>query len=289
MEIQLWREILNPYELAVKEVMTKFNHLIKEHRDRGLYCPIEQVDGRVKTISSILDKCQKKKIDLEDIEEKIYDLAGIRIICQFVEDIDKVVEIIRNRKDMEIKQERDYIREMKSSGYRSYHIILYYTVDTLNGPKRLQMEVQIRTMAMNFWATVEHSLQYKYKRNIPEHIKERLLSAADAIITLDNEMSTVRSEIMDAQISFRIQANIVADILNNIQNLYRVANKREILKIQDEFYRIYAMNDIDQLERFDRQLDMIAEGYRGPVASYGGINVTITGILFTGNERTPGR
>ena len=262
MEIQLWREILNPYELAVKEVMTKFNHLIKEHRDRGLYCPIEQVDGRVKTISSILDKCQKKKIDLEDIEEKIYDLAGIRIICQFVEDIDKVVEIIRNRKDMEIKQERDYIRKMKSSGYRSYHIILYYTVDTLNGPKRLQMEVQIRTMAMNFWATVEHSLQYKYKRNIPDHIKERLLSAADAIITLDNEMSTVRSEIMDAQISFRIQANIVADILNNIQNLYRVANKREILKIQDEFYRIYAMNDIDQLERFDRQLDLIAEGYR---------------------------
>ena len=255
MEIQLWREILNPYELAVKEVMTKFNHLIKEHRDRGLYCPIEQVDGRVKTISSILDKCQKKKIDLEDIEEKIYDLAGIRIICQ-------LVEIIRNRKDMEIKQERDYIREMKSSGYRSYHIILYYTVDTLNGPKRLQMEVQIRTMAMNFWATVEHSLQYKYKRNIPDHIKERLLSAADAIITLDNEMSTVRSEIMDAQISFRIQANIVADILNNIQNLYRVANKREILKIQDEFYRIYAMNDIDQLERFDRQLDLIAEGYR---------------------------
>ena len=247
MEIQLWREILNPYELAVKEVMTKFNHLIKEHQDRGLYCPIEQVEGRVKTISSILDKCQKKKIDLEDIEEKIYDLAGIRIICQFVEDIDKVVEIIRGRKDMEIKQERDYIREMKSSGYRSYHIILYYTVDTLDGPKRLQMEVQIRTMAMNFWATVEHSLQYKYKRNIPDHIKERLLSAADAIIT---------------QISFRIQANIVADILNNIQNLFRVANKREILKIQDEFYRIYAMNDIDQLERFDRQLDLIAEGYR---------------------------
>ena len=100
MEIQLWREILNPYELAVREIMTKFNHLIKEHRDRGLYSPIEQVEGRVKTISSILEKCQKKKIDLEDIEERIYDLAGVRIICQFVEDIDKVVELIRNRKDM---------------------------------------------------------------------------------------------------------------------------------------------------------------------------------------------
>ena len=262
MEIQLWREILNPYELAVKEVMTKFNHLIKEHRDRGLYCPIEQVDGRVKTISSILDKCQKKKIDLEDIEEKIYDLAGIRIICQFVEDIDKVVEIIRNRKDMEIKQERDYIREMKSSGYRSYHIILYYTVDTLDGPKRLQMEVQIRTMAMNFWATIEHSLQYKYRGNIPQYVRTRLSSAADAVQMMDKEMSSVRSEIIDAQNSSRLQANIVTEILNNIQNLYKVANKREIIKIQDEFYRIYSLKDVSQLERFSKELDIIAEGYR---------------------------
>lgn len=77
----------------------------------------------------------EEKIDLEDIEERISDLAGVRVICQFVEDIDKVVEIIRNRKDMEIKQERDYIREMKSSGYRSYHMIIYYTVDTLDGPE----------------------------------------------------------------------------------------------------------------------------------------------------------
>ncbi len=262
MEIQLWREILNPYELAVREVTTKFNYLIKEYCDRGLYCPMESVEGRVKSISSILEKCQKKRIPLEQVEERISDLAGIRIICQFVEDIDRVVELIRNRKDMEVKQERDYVRQMKISGYRSYHMIIYYTVSTLDGTKRLKVEVQIRTMAMNFWATVEHSLQYKYKRNIPEHIRERLLKAANAIIILDNEMSAVRSEIMDAQLSFQIRANIVADILNNIQNLYSVANKREIAKIQDEFYRIYARNDTDQLERFGKQLDMIAEGYR---------------------------
>ena len=115
MEIQLWREILNPYELAVKEVTTKFNHLIKEHKDKGIYCPIERVEGRVKTIASILDKCQKKKIAPERIEDRIVDLAGIRIICQFVEDIDRVVEIIRNRNDMDVKQERDYIRQMKPS------------------------------------------------------------------------------------------------------------------------------------------------------------------------------
>ena len=163
MEIQLWREMLNPYGLAVKEVTTKFENLMKEHRDRGVYCPIERVEGRVKTVSSILNKCQKKKIPLQDMEKRISDLAGVRIICQFVEDIDKVVEIIKDRKDMEVRQERDYIRNAKESGYRSYHMIINYTVYTLQGPKPLTMEVQIRTMAMNFWATIEHSLQYKYQ------------------------------------------------------------------------------------------------------------------------------
>lgn len=262
MEIQLWREILDPYELAVKELTVKFNHLIKEHKACGLYSPIEQVNGRVKTISSILDKAQKKKIPIEEIEEKLEDIAGIRIICQFVEDIQKVVEIIHNRTDMEVKSEKDYITNMKESGYRSYHIIVYYEVQTLKGSRRIQAEIQIRTLAMNFWSTIEHSLQYKYKGSIPEHIRLKLSSAADAIILLDNEMSSVRSEIMDAQNSFQIQANLVSDILNNIQNLYHLANKREIVQIQDEFYRIYEQNDIEQLKRFQKQLDIIAEGYR---------------------------
>ncbi|WP_394919516.1 GTP pyrophosphokinase family protein [uncultured Robinsoniella sp.] len=262
MEIQLWREILDPYELAVNELTVKFEHLIREHRARGKYSPIEQVMGRVKAISSILEKAQKKKIALSEIEEKLDDIAGVRIICQFVEDIEKVVEIIRNRTDMSVKSEKDYIKNMKSSGYRSYHMIVYYEVQTLAGSKRIQVEIQIRTLAMNFWSTIEHSLQYKYKRNIPEHIRMKLSKAADAIIVLDNEMSSVRSEIMDAQNSFQIQANLVSDILNNIQNLYHLANKREIIKIQDEFYRIYELNDIEQLERFHKQLDIIAEGYR---------------------------
>ena len=174
MEIQLWKEILDPYELAVKELTVKFNHLIREHRSRGLYSPIEQVNGRVKTISSILDKAQKKKIRIEDIEEKLGDIAGIRIICQFVEDIEKVVEIIHNRTDMTVKSEKDYIKNTKKSGYRSYHIIIYYEVQTLKGSRRIPVEIQIRTLAMNFWSTIEHSLQYKYKGSIPEHIRTKL-------------------------------------------------------------------------------------------------------------------
>ena len=262
MEIQLWREILTPYDLAVKELIVKFEHLIYEHRSQGLYSPIEQVSGRVKTVASILDKVQKKNISLDEIEDQLVDIAGIRIICQFVEDIRKVVEIIRNRTDMEIISERDYINRMKDSGYRSYHIIVNYEVQGLHGSRKIKVEIQIRTLAMNFWSTIEHSLQYKYKKNIPDHIKEKLMNAANAIIVLDNEMSYVRSEIMDVQNSFQIHARIVSDILNNIQNLYGTANEREVLKIQDEFYRIYELDDIDQLQRFSRELDNIAEGYR---------------------------
>lgn len=262
MEIQLWREILNPYGLAVEEIIVKLNHLIREHKEKDYYSPIEQVTGRVKSISSIIQKAQKKKIPMEKMEEQIEDIAGIRIICQFVEDIQRVVELIEARSDMIIKYAKDYIKNPKESGYRSYHLIVYYQIHTLEGPKTLQVEIQIRTLAMNFWATIEHSLQYKYDKNMPEHVKERLLRSAEAVLQLDKEMSYVRNEIMDAQNSFRIKAKIVADILNNIQNLYKIANKREVMKIQDEFFKIYETEDIDQLIRFNKQLDIISEGYR---------------------------
>ena len=262
MEIQMWREILIPYDLAVKELTVKFEHLIQEYHYKGRYCPIEHVTGRVKTVSSILGKAQKKGIPIAEIEDKIQDIAGLRIICQFVEDIPRVVEMIRDRKDMSIRDERDYVTHQKDSGYRSYHIIIGYKVNCLDGQHEINVEIQIRTMAMNFWSTIDHSLQYKYKAHIPEHIQERLSKASQAVVALDNEMSSVRDEIMDAQNSLLIRANLVSEILTSIQNLYHLANKREILKIQDEFYRVYEMNDMEQLNRFARELDVIAEGYR---------------------------
>ncbi len=262
MEIQLWRSILSPYDLAVRELIVKFEHIITEHKLNDLYSPIEQVSGRVKSVTSILEKLQRKQIPLEHMEEEIEDIAGVRIICQFEEDIDTVATLIRNRSDMEIKSEKNYLKHIKQSGYRSYHLIIYYTVDTIKGSKRLQAEIQIRTMAMNFWATIEHSLQYKYKGDMPLHVTERLSKAADAIISLDQEMASVRNEIMDAQNSSQMQSNLVRDILLNIENLYKLSNKREVMKIQDEFLRVFKTKDLKQLERFHRQLDIIAEGYR---------------------------
>ena len=262
MEIQLWRSILCPYELAVKELIVKFEHIISEHRENDLYSPIEQVSGRVKSVASILEKMQRKHIPMERMEEEVEDIAGIRIICQFEEDIETVASLIQNRSDITIKSEKNYLKHVKQSGYRSLHLIIYYTVETLNGPRKLQAEIQIRTMEMDFWATIEHSLQYKYKGDMPPHVAERLTNAADAIILLDQEMSSVRNEIMDAQNSSQMQSNLVKDILNNIENLYRVSSEREVIKIQTEFLRVFHTKDLKQLERFHRQLDIIAEGYR---------------------------
>ena len=262
MEIQLWREIIAPYQQAVDELIVKFNHIRQECYERGMYCPIEQVTGRVKKISSIIEKCQRKNIPLDDVEGNVEDIAGIRVICQFVEDIDKVLEIIRQRSDMQIKQIKDYLTQSKPSGYRSFHLIVYYTVETIQGPKKLEVEFQIRTLAMNFWATIEHSLQYKYRANMPQDLRKRLLRAAQAVDRLDEEMGSVRDEIMDVQVAKKKQAAVVRDILNSIENLYRVADKREVKKIQDEFLRVYQENDQEALADFHRDLDIIAESYR---------------------------
>lgn len=262
MEIQLWRELLAPYELAVDELLVKFNHIINEYRQEGAYSPIEQVTGRVKKISSIIEKAQKKGCPIDRATQTLEDVAGLRIICQFVEDIYTVVEIIKKRSDMTVIREKDYIKTMKDSGYRSYHVVINYNVETSKGKKTIPVEIQIRTLAMNFWATIEHSLQYKYRESIPEHIRVRLSSASDAILKLDEEMSSIHEEIMDAQNSFTFKANIVNDILINIQNLYKLANKREVVKIQDEFFRIYEENDLEHLRTFSRQLDIVAQGYR---------------------------
>ena len=113
MEIQMWKEILTPYDLAVEELQIKFNHIVKEYRQAGVYSPIEQVLGRVKSISSIIQKAQRRGIPIDKIQKNILDIAGIRIICQFTEDIYTVVKLIKKRKDMTVISEKDYIKNIK--------------------------------------------------------------------------------------------------------------------------------------------------------------------------------
>ena len=258
MELYAWREKLAPYELAVEELVIKFRRMMTDYRAASRYSPIEEVTGRVKTISSILDKANRKGMELEEIEEKIDDIAGTRIICQFEEDIMTVVGIIRQMRDLTVVSERDYITRPKKSGYRSYHVNVLYDVQTIYGCRQIKAEIQIRTLAMNFWAVIEHSLQYKYNGDIPETVQERLIASARAVQRLDTEMSSIREEVVDSQNMFRKDAVNVADILNNLQNLYRIADKDAMLNIQREFYEIYKSGDKEKLKEFGRQLDELA-------------------------------
>ncbi len=197
-----WEQFLSPYKQAVDELKIKLKGMRRQFELESNPSPIEFVTGRVKPIASILDKASQKSISLDKLEEEMQDIAGLRMMCQFVDDIEKVVELLRKRNDFEIVEERNYISHKKASGYRSYHVVIRYPVQTINGEKKILVEIQIRTLAMNFWATIEHSLNYKYKGQFPKDIQMRLQRAAEAAFSLDEEMSLIRGEIQDAQAFF---------------------------------------------------------------------------------------
>ncbi|SDW65516.1 putative GTP pyrophosphokinase [Marinococcus luteus] len=194
-----WQTFLSPYMQAVEEIKVKLKGLREQYQMSSQHTPIEFVTGRVKPVTSILDKAQRKDIPLDEIDTKMQDIAGIRIVCQFVSDIDTIVELMRTRQDFEVLEERDYIKEKKESGYRSFHMVVSYPVHTIDGRKDVLTEIQVRTLAMNFWATIEHSLNYKYSGEIPEDIKHRLQRAAEAAFQLDEEMSKIKGEVREAQ------------------------------------------------------------------------------------------
>lgn len=197
-----WEVFLAPYAQVVEELKVKLKGMRKQFGHESRHSPIEFITGRVKPIRSIIDKAESKHVPFEQIENGVQDIAGLRIVCQFVDDIYTVVEMIHHRKDLTIIEERDYIKKNKESGYRSYHLIVQYPVETIYGEKNILAEIQIRTLAMNFWATNEHSLNYKYKGQIPTEVKHRLKRAAEAAFRLDEEMSKIKNEVQEAQRMF---------------------------------------------------------------------------------------
>ncbi|MBO0476438.1 GTP pyrophosphokinase family protein [Vagococcus sp. DIV0080] len=197
-----WKLFLAPYEQAVSELKVKLKSIRQQYKENNLHTPIEFVTGRVKTEDSIMLKAKLRSIEPERIDTDLQDIAGIRIMCQFVEDIYEVVDLLRRRKDFKVIHERDYIENKKASGYRSYHVVIQYPVQLISGEKNILVEIQIRTLAMNFWATIEHSLNYKYQGEFPEEINTRLEKTAEAAFLLDEEMSKIRDEIQEAQHMF---------------------------------------------------------------------------------------
>ena len=254
-----WNLFLLPYEQVVEELKIKFKALRTELKSREEYSPIEFVTGRVKKISSILEKAKRLNIPMDQLETGIEDIAGIRIMCQFEEDIDWLAELIRQREDMKVLYCKDYIRNKKESGYRSYHIIVEYPVQTALGLKKVLAEIQLRTLAMNFWATIEHSLNYKYKGIIPADVSQRLTRAAEAAYRLDREMSSIRDEIVQAQKLFEDKSNLVSKVLNHIQTLYYFRRVREAAKFQQRFTELWERDELWDLKQLAVELEEAIE------------------------------
>ncbi|EHI69355.1 GTP pyrophosphokinase [Streptococcus ictaluri] len=219
-----WEVFLDPYIQTVGELKIKLRGIRKQFRKQNRYSPIEFVTGRVKSVESIKEKMFLRGVLEENIAQDIQDIAGLRIMVQFVDDVEEVLSLLRQRQDMTIVYERDYIRNMKSSGYRSYHVVVEYPVDTIEGQKKVLAEIQIRTLAMNFWATIEHSLNYKYGGKFPEEIKKRLEVTAKIALELDEEMRKIREDIREAQLLFDPESRKLSDGVGNSDDtdeLYR--------------------------------------------------------------------
>ncbi|HEO5908400.1 TPA: GTP pyrophosphokinase family protein [Streptococcus agalactiae] len=219
-----WETFLDPYIQTVGELKIKLRGIRKQFRKQNRHSPIEFVTGRVKSVESIQEKMVLRGISEENLVQDLQDIAGLRIMVQFVDDVDEVLALLRKRHDMTVVQERDYITHMKSSGYRSYHVVVEYPVDTIDGQKKVLAEIQIRTLAMNFWATIEHSLNYKYQGDFPEEIKQRLEKTAKIALELDEEMRKIREDIREAQLLFDPLNRKLSDGVGNSDDT-------------DEFYR----------------------------------------------------
>lgn len=262
MAIKEWKDFLIPYEQAVEELKVKFRSIRREYRKRSEYSPIEFVTGRVKEISSIIDKANKLNIPLDRVGYEMEDIAGVRVMCQFVDDIKKVVEIIRKRKDMQIMYEKDYITNVKKSGYRSYHVIIKYPVNMADGEKEILAEFQIRTLAMNFWATIEHSLNYKYKHEIPQDIKLKLKTAADAAFQLDGQMLEIKDEIKDAQKLFEVKSSLVSNIMDNILTLSSMGKFAEATRYQSQINKLIEEGEVFELSNLLKDTEKTLQMYK---------------------------
>lgn len=257
-----WKSFLIPYEQAVEELKVKFKSIRREYQDTNGYSPVEFITGRVKKISSILEKAERRSIEEEKIGEEMEDIAGLRIMCQFIDDIYAVADLIRNRADMTIVYEKDYIANPKESGYKSLHVIISYPVQTINGEREILAELQIRTLAMNFWATIEHSLNYKYTDHIPDYIQDKLQKAAEAASSLDQEMYTIRQEVITAQLLFEQKSNIVADITKNLQNLHASGSVEKAEEFQERFTKLWGTSNVEELDRLSREIKELLPSYR---------------------------
>lgn len=196
-EVEEWKSTLFLYNSALREISTKFEILNDEFKLAHSYNPIEHVTSRIKSPESIAKKIRKKKKELtvENIVKYVNDVAGIRVICSFTSDIYRLADAIANQNDVKVLRVKDYITNPKPNGYKSYHMIVTVPIFLTDNVIETKVEIQIRTIAMDFWASLEHKIYYKFEGNAPERIRKDLRECADIIQYLDQKMMSLNAEI----------------------------------------------------------------------------------------------
>lgn len=188
-----YKELRMMYACALKEVRTKFEVLDVEFNVRYSRNPINAIHTRLKSNQSILEKMQRRRIpfSLENLESRIQDVAGVRVICSYVDDIYRLSEALLRQDDVKLIAQKDYIQQPKPNGYRSLHLIVRVPVFFADQRRDLPVEVQIRTIAMDFWASLEHQLKYKAATQVPDDVREELYQCALAIADIDERMQNI--------------------------------------------------------------------------------------------------
>ena len=192
------KEHLIIYQCALKTINTRLDILLEDFTNFQAYNPIEHIKTRLKSPESIADKLHRQNLILtaESALKHLTDIAGIRCICYYAKDIFYIADILSNQPDIAVRSHKDYITNPKPSGYRSYHVVLDVPIHMTNSTKTLPVEIQIRTQAMDFWASLEHKVKYKYRDKMPEHLSRELVDCADKIAELDQRMYLIQ-EIVD--------------------------------------------------------------------------------------------
>lgn len=185
------------YQFGIDEVQTKVNILRQEFEQIHEYSPIEHVRTRLKSPESLLDKAVRTggEMTIPAIRKRVLDIAGIRITCSFVSDVYWIADMLRGQQDLEVLAVKDYIAHPKPNGYRSLHLIIQVPVYLSSHTELVPVELQLRTIAMDFWASTEHKLSYKYREQLPEHLRAELDDAARVAADLDTRMERMRDEI----------------------------------------------------------------------------------------------
>ena len=196
-EADEWARAMFLYDSALKELNTRLDIWNKEFKLIHRYNPIEHVTSRIKSPQSIAKKMMKRNLELNirNIMDYINDIAGIRIICSFTADIYRIADLLEEQADIKILKIKDYIQHPKENGYMSYHMIVAVPVALSSGVVDTKVEIQIRTIAMDFWASLEHKIYYKFEGKAPSHIRRELKECADLVSFLDKKMLSINEEV----------------------------------------------------------------------------------------------